>query len=313
VLRRLLSPAGLVLLLILAACGGGGDASTTRPPHDLPTGEYLPRFNEFRAWADLAPVSDDPTLQAGGDLHCQWMVLNDVVAHAETPGTPGYTPEGSLAGQASNVAGQTPTPTTVEEPMRGWMTAPFHGVSMIDPRLTATAFSHYADNTRTYPMISYACALNVGSRRTAPPATTDVRWPGPGKVVDVLTYGGYEIPDPVIAYGLTPPTGLPVYLLLPVGTPYPPTTVTTTFGVSGGAALPHVVYHGGDYQNPDPDDRDLGRAVLAARRAIVLIPHAPLAPGTSYAVAITVDGVPHPWSFQTSAGATKPAVVPLTR
>ena len=137
----------------------------------------------------------------------------------------------------------------------------------------------------------------------------------------MLSYDGSEFPDPVGPYGLVPPTGLPVYLQLPPGASYPPALGTTSVA-SGGTALGHVVYHGGDYVNPGPpapgsngSPQDLGRLVLSTRRCIVLMPHAPLAPGRSYDVAITANGVVHAWSFATAGSAqlVKPAALRMTR
>jgi len=44
-------------------------------------------------------------------------------------------------------------------------------------------------------------------------------------------------------------------------------------------------------------DTESARAILGARHAAVLIPRAPLAPGATYAVFLTIDGTPSAWSF----------------
>jgi hypothetical protein len=44
----------------------------------------------------------------------------------------------------------------------------------------------------------------------------------------------------------------------------------------------------------------LGRNILNARDAVVLIPRDPLTPGTRYTVSITVNGQTHAWSFTVS-------------
>ena len=44
-------------------------------------------------------------------------------------------------------------------------------------------------------------------------------------------------------------------------------------------------------------DTTLVREILRLTHAAVLIPRAPLAPGATYAVFLTIDGTPSAWSF----------------
>jgi hypothetical protein len=291
---------GWLLLAGLLGCGFGGRLQVL--PNVSPSGDWLGRFNTFRAWGALDPIVADPTLAEGTALHSKWMVVNNTISHAETPGTECYTVAGDEAGRSSNVSVQAPTPTTVDVPMRGWMTGPFHGVAMIDPRLTASSFGHYVENNVFPGEITYGATLDVTSRRGGDVPPTAVRWPAPGVVIDVLSYEGHEQPDPVAPYGISAPTGLPVYLLLPLDEAYPPVYGGTSFS-AGATSLGHLVYDGGTYVNPSPELQALGRSILAARRCVVLIPHAPLSPATTYDVSITTNGTTYAWSFATTGSA----------
>ncbi len=308
---RVVVPVLLIALCLAgpAACGGGVPALEILP-NVSPSGDWLGRMNQFRAWSGLDSVTVDPALQRGGDLHCKWMIVNSTIAHGEVPGTECYTIEGHVAGMNSNLVVQSPTPTHIESAMRGWITGPFHGVAIIDPRLERTSFSQYVDNNRI-GSFTYGAALDVASNRTGPVPPTPVMWPGNGATIDLLSYGGSESPDPVGPYGLVAPTGPPIYLMLPFGVPYPATVTASSF-MAGPTPLGHLIYDGGSYVNPGPpapgqagSPQDLGRAVLAARRCIVIMPHQPLTAGATYGVSITANGTTYAWSFSTTGNARK--------
>ena len=57
------------------------------------------------------------------------------------------------------------------------------------------------------------------------------------------------------------------------------------------------------YTNPDTYQQYLGKVILDARDAIVIIPRQPLTPGATYRVSITVNGQTHSWSFSVSSTA----------
>jgi len=73
--------------------------------------------------------------------------------------------------------------------------------------------------------------------------------------------------------------------------------------MQGSTPLEHCVYDETSYTNPDGSDQSLGRSILDARDAIVLIPREPLTPGSSYTVSITVSGQTYAWSFTVSSAA----------
>jgi hypothetical protein len=61
--------------------------------------------------------------------------------------------------------------------------------------------------------------------------------------------------------------------------------------------LEHCVFDETTYTNPNGAEQNLGRAVLDARDAIVLLPRAPLDRQTNYSVSITADNQTYRWTF----------------
>jgi hypothetical protein len=73
--------------------------------------------------------------------------------------------------------------------------------------------------------------------------------------------------------------------------------------------LDHCLFTETTYTNPDPSQQSLGRTVLGARDAIVVMPRSPLVAGHQYSVSLTVNGVTHSWSF-TAGGAPSLTATP---
>ena len=114
-----------------------------------------------------------------------------------------------------------------------------------------------------------------------------------------------ETPSPLTSCpGYSAPSGLPVLLIFGGGRPAP--VVGAHSFRDGQTSLEHCVFSGSTYTNPDSSMQSLGRGILQARNAVVLIPRAPLTPAGDYTVSITADGVAYTWSFRVS-GTTQAA------
>jgi hypothetical protein len=174
---------------------------------------------------------------------------------------------------------------------------PFHAMDVLDPALASTGFGRYTANVGTF---HFAAALDV--RRGLGPipsgVTFPLKWPDHNSTVYLTSYDGFEQPDPLTScpgFGLGLPSGLP--LLLQMG-PGDLTPVVTAHSFHRGATpLPHCVFDETSYVNSVAALQALGRAQLAARDAIVLIPRDPLTPGQSYTASITVNGQTVTWTF----------------
>jgi hypothetical protein len=293
--------------------------AATRPTHDPPSQPlddsiYLPLifkgspppptdwlgyFNYIRGLGALPALIENPSWSDGCVKHSRYMVKNDVIEHNETPGNPWYTPEGQAAAQSSNLMVSSSMSTTDIDAIDGWMTAPFHGVGMIDPELLQTGFGSYREAIGSWRM--GACLDVLRGDGIIPPSVTfPVRWPGSGAGMPYTYFNGSEFPDPLTSCpGYSAPTGPPVYLL--VGTGGATINVTAHSFSQGATPLAHCMINETNYSNPNASYQSLGRAVLGGRDAIVIIPRNPLASGASYTVSITNNGATHTWTFSVSS------------
>jgi hypothetical protein len=248
---------------------------------------WLARFNFWRATAGLPALSENTTWGSGDALHAEYMVKTQLVTHYETVGNPYYTTAGNTAAQDGNIEVSSTTSSSDEQAIDWWMAAPFHAMGMMDPRLKSTGFGAYRE---------------VGSGWQAGFALDDLRgnsfsggsfpvvWPGNGMTVPLRSYSGGEFPDPLSApacAGYSVPTGLPVFIELGGNLA---TTATANSFTGNGMPLAHCVID--SVHNPALS------SYLVARGGVIVIPKAPLQPGVTYVVALTVNGVAHTWSFQ---------------
>lgn len=143
------------------------------------------RLSGIRASASpaLGSVRTCASLQVGVDKHVAYMMLNpDQFEHDETPGRPGYSPEGRDAARQSNLfrgsAGYTP-----EDAMRAWIDSLPHRFGMLRPELECTAFAMRCDGTTCNALLNV-----LGGLRDSTQADRDahIRFPGAG-MMDVAT------------------------------------------------------------------------------------------------------------------------------
>src|SRR5207302_1796978 len=111
-------------------------------------------------------------------------------------------------------------------------------------------------------------------------------------------------PDPLTACpGYATPTGLPIIIQFgPTGA-----SITAYSLSQGGVELPVCELDGGNYTNPDASQQSEGRAVLAARNALTLIPRTPMVAGAPYTVSLTSAGRTISWSFSIDPNAAPTA------
>jgi hypothetical protein len=282
------------------------DFSIITPP---PPGNWLAYVNYYRALARLPAVTENPSFSDGDFKHARYMVINNIVDHTEVNTNPGYTPEGAAAGLASNVMGargSTSINFTDEQAIEVWMRGPFHAIGIIDPKLLQTGFGSYreiGDNTPSDVQMAAALDVNRGLGAIPGSVTFPVKWPSDSMVVNLKSYDGFENPDPLSSCpGYAAPTGLPI--IFQVGAGGAPVNVSVVTFKQGNTTLPSCSYNENTYTNSaNPTHEPLGRAILAARDAIVIIPRNPLTPGATYTVSVTVNGQTHTWLFSVSTSA----------
>jgi hypothetical protein len=274
------------------------------PPAGPP---WLILVNEFRAQANLPLLVEEGGWSEGSWLHARYMVKNDVIQHYEEPSNPWYTPQGANAAQNCNLMVSSNHLVDDEYPILVWMQAPFHAIGLLDPALHSVGYGSYRESDGGFEM---GAALDVlrGLDQIPEGVEFPIAWPGDGAVVP-LSYHWIESPDPLTSCpGYAAPSGLPILLQLGSGGLTPDVTAHSL--QQGGVEIPHCVFDETNYTHPDGALRDLGRNVLGARDAVVVIPRDPLVPGATYRVSVTANGWTTDWSFTVAATAPVPGSVP---
>jgi hypothetical protein len=289
----------------VAACSSNGrnvsslpPTAKSRPVVALPSPDgWLDHLNLYRAAARLSPVTENAAWSAADRKHAIYIVKNDALRHSEDPDNSWYTPEGQTAAQQSNLFHSSNRDDTDRRVIDTWMQSPFHAIGLLDPRLVQVGFGSYREARGTLQM---GAALNViaGISPTVQ-ARYPIFWPGNDTIIPLNLQSGGS-PDPLASCpGYTSPSGLPLILQIGPGNLTP--EVSATSFTQNGQPLEHCAFDETSYRAPDREQQLLGRSILGARDAIVLIPRAPLATGTTYTVSVTVNGRRHTWSFSTSS------------
>lgn len=272
--------------------------------------EWLVRVNLYRATAGLPPATENRSLSQGIWQHARYMVRNDVIKHFEKPGDDWATPEGAAAAAASDLAGSSRTSESDSWAIDTWMQAPFHAVGILDPALRDVGFGMYSLPGGS---IQTAAGLDVLRGRAAQPARANypVVWPANGASVPIAAHTS-EYPNPLSSCrGYKAPSGLPLIVQLGPGDTLPHATRSELF--LDNQPLEHCVFDQTTYRNNQRVEQDLGRSILAARNAIVVIPRRPLIPGLSYRVRVTSNGRTIDWTFRVSAPDAEPVSPTLSR
>jgi hypothetical protein len=276
---------GWASIALTTVATGPAGAEGRLPPNPTP----LSYVNYYRETARVPPVTENPQLSEAARRHAVYVVRNDVITHSEDPGNQWYTPEGAAAGGRSNVFGSSNPNTSDLTAIDGWMSAPFHAVAMIDPRLTQIGYGAHREAGGTIAMGAALDIATVGTGNAGFP----VRWPADGMSVPLSVFPG-EIPDPLTSCGFGGSAGLPVILMLGPGVQLGAVSASIT---ADGVPVETCEIDGSNYRNPDAAAQQTGRNILNSRGAIIAIPRTPLFQRTRYDVSITAAGGTHAWSF----------------
>jgi len=256
---------------------------------------WLKRVNFYRATAFLPPVIEEASLSTPVAQHARYMVANGVIAHSQNRRQSWSSADGAAAAAVSNLAGTSSATVPDSWAVDVWMQAPFHAVGILDPALYRVGFGIYREHGR---MIQTAAGLDVirGRRNKPLGISYPIVWPAHNVSVPIGTHIS-EYPSPLASCaGYKSPAGLPVIVQIGGGVEIP--RVTRTSLSDGSRSLEHCVFDESTYRGRNQSEQDLGRSILAARDAIVLIPREPLQPGASYRVHIETNGRPIDWTFR---------------
>ncbi|MCI0399349.1 MAG: CAP domain-containing protein [Chloroflexi bacterium] len=267
----------------------------TPTPTPVPQPPWLAYLNQFRAQANLPFLAESADWSNGDWLHSRYMVKNGYVGHSEDPGNTWYTPAGLAAAQNGNVYVNSWVNSPDAVALDFWMSAPFHAISMIDPKLQTTGFGSYREVISQWDMGGTLDVLR--GRGSLPPGTVyPLPYPRNGGEIWVLSFNGFEFPNPLTSCpGYVQPTGPAILLQLGSGNVTP--NVTAHSLMAGSTPLDSCRFDETTYVNPTPFDQSTGRLILNMRDAIVILPRNPFVPGQNYTVSVTANGNTTTWSF----------------
>lgn len=263
---------------------------------------WLAYVNQFRAIANLSPVTENPDFSQGAINHARFMVVNDqCCAHSENPANPLFSANGHVAAVNGNIFSSTWTGSEMEHAMNFWISAPFHLLGILDPALSEVGYGEF---TQDVGVFHYSAVLDVRSNEIdSVPVSDDifpVYFPADGSETFVVRRSLPEWPDPLATpscANFTAPTGPPLILMVGEGDQTP---VVTSYQVyENGREIEACVFTELTYQNPDPYAQQTGRVILDTRDAIVITPRLPLNGGATYRVELTVNNEEYGWEFTT--------------
>ncbi|WP_420642309.1 CAP domain-containing protein [Candidatus Leptofilum sp.] len=273
-------------------------ATAPAAPTNVPGPDWLRYYNQFRTQSGLPQLTENLAWSAGAAAHSQYMMLNSSTVHAQNPNKAGYSESGNAAGQNGNIAVSSWDGASDLWPIDYWMTAPFHAVPMLNPRLTQTGFGVFRDASNSFKMTA---TLDISSHRDLGdlPAglTYPITFPHDGGELWVLSYTLPEFPNPLTSCsGLQKPVGPPLVLQIGSGD-VTPSVSQTSLTSSDGSFITHCAIDETNYFNSNQYQQQQGRNILDKQDAIVLIPARPLTVGETYTASVTVNGETIEWTF----------------
>jgi hypothetical protein len=248
--------------------------------------------------AALPPVTDWEEYTRGSKLHSEYMAVNDAaIAHYQDKSNPLYSDAGDRAAKNGNIFATSQTEANYIWSINFWASAPFHMIAMLDPKLGLVGYGDVVENMGDVKM---AAVLDVGSD---PGISTDglqfpLLYPGRDSETWVVRHSLYEWPDPILSCpGYARPSGSPIILMLGTGSTTP--QVANHRLALGDQVVETCLFDETSYSNPDAYAQKIGRQILDASDAIVIIPRQPLTADATYTAQVTTNGATYTWEFKT--------------
>jgi hypothetical protein len=260
---------------------------------------WLQYVNQFRRQAGLPTVTENTEWSEGGRLHSVYMSNTGNISHYEDSNSQYYTRAGQAAGENGNLATSYISATAYDWAFHYWMSAPFHGLPILDPQLQAVGFGTHRDADAP---IEVAATLDVKQGlQSEPPENVvyPVLFPKDGGQAWVLRYSLPEFPDARVHCGYGQVSGAPIYVQIGSGDQIP--QVTSSVLRQGDQIIEHCTFDETNYINPQASMQQAGRSILDQRDGIILLPRNPLEVGKTYTVEMVVNGMAINWSFETVA------------
>lgn len=271
-------------------------ASATQDLEDA----LLEYINGARMIAGLPPVALQQNLREAAQSHAAFLVAHrdtyaqrGLSAHVEPSHLPGFVGEsfvdrvaffGYIGHAYAEVVAFKPSSVAAG---RSWIESLYHRLPMLHPSVDDVGYGQASDD------VGYANVLEMGVSAEPDLSLRLVRWPVAGAEEVPMAWDGKEVPQPQ-----SPPAGYPSGPVITLQVTGATLTVDTATVSLAGVDLPSTVLTWPADPHMSPD-------------AIAVIPHAPLAPLTTYQIEITgtLDGEPFVdgWDFTTRGDGCDPA------
>jgi hypothetical protein len=264
---------------------------------------WLARINFYRSGVGLAEIHGNSEDSAGVKAHARYLMLNfgdDIraskplspAAYEEDHSKNGYSEDGAIAAQNLRLAWGCSSYDAAAQIDR-WLAGPIQRLAMLNPFLTEGAFGANSHD-----------GCWVAAMRLPPPSDEEVKpyphaieFPPDGASVS-LDWVAIDSPDPLTSCpGYERPAGLPITLQLGR---LVDTKLSAHSLMEDGKPIEHCAFDAQSYLNPDPHGQEYARWSLRASSAVVIIPRAPLRPGSRYSVSINANGATYAWGFTAS-------------
>jgi Cysteine-rich secretory protein family len=286
---------GIGIGLVAATFLSTGVSAAAPSPAFIPaTADWLTTVNYFRAMSGLGSVVEDPSMSAGAYSHSCYM-LNNGISHDETPGLPGYTPEGDVAGNSGNVAVSSAINTSARSHIELWMSGPFHAIGIIRPNLQSTGFGK-CDSASTPTWHSGATLDVIRGLGSAPRPATPILFPGDGTTTNLDRFV-VETPSPLTYCNWSGPAGLPIIALMPEAANNASGSLIGPNGPIEVCVLSAATTSG------------VASQILGGDNAVVIVPRTVLAPG-AYTVAANTSARNVNWTFNVDPAAATGVITP---
>lgn len=266
---------------------------------------YLAELDLHRRQAGVGPVPFDRRLQRGVQEHADYLRggWGDTGSpHVQRFARRDHTTAGAAAARGSVIA-ITSTPPRRAHPrthLRSLWSSPFHALYLLSPRLQGTAIGE-----SDLPGGRGAVVVSVTQRVSATGPRQPVAWPGDGATIVPRPYDGTERPDPLTACPWRGGSGTPILLQLPAGRAIPDRGQLQVRSGGRWRPVPTCLVTPTSYVNRDADQQRLGRQVLSATRAVVLLPRDRLADGRhEVTLSVSSRGERYRWGFTADARAS---------
>ncbi len=266
-----------------------------------PEPAWLAEINRYRRAAGVAPLTNQPAWNLGLQHHIRYLAntparyrTGDYASpHTENPASPYYTKDGEAV-EDSNLVSDYVKYTDVYV-IDVWLTAPFHGQVMLDPRLRSVAFAY--DPAAGIGGLDVWDGYDFALSRTTKP----IFLPAPGMTTNLTHMLSTEAPDPLLTCGWQDrKAGLPLIVRLAQ-----PPSQSLRASISGSSGLREssgsgtfCVVDDTTFKAADAAEQTANRRDMRNEKLVFLIPAQPLTGGT-YTVRISQPGQAElQWSFQ---------------